>query len=200
MDMSKINGNIAAFLAFLILIVLAGLFIKVPVNTQTSDPELQVDGLYIQFKDGISEPEVKAILENYNMTMNYSIRYNTDSVVNKYYIMVDKDNWDIRNELNKAMKEEKKDWIVSSPAHVIRKGDYYVFTISEQATQDEKFLSILDKYDIGVKRFVWCDIRFLHDNGPLTYWISEQDAIRIKDELEKNENIFNVQLSYICSN
>jgi hypothetical protein len=25
-----------------------------------------------------------------------------------------------------------------------------------------KFLAILDKYDIGVEKFIWCDIRFLY--------------------------------------
>lgn len=53
-------------------------------------------------------------------------------------IMGDKDNWGIRSELSKGMKKENKDWIISSPAHVTREGDYYVFTVSEQAIQDEK--------------------------------------------------------------
>ncbi|MGA9190069.1 MAG: UPF0228 family protein, partial [Methanosarcina sp.] len=65
--------------------------------------------------------------------------------------------------------------------------------------QDEKFLAILDKYDIRVKKFTWCEIRFLFNDGPLRYWISEKDAIRIKNELDQNENIFTVQLSYIYS-
>jgi hypothetical protein len=199
-DMSKINKEIIFFIIFFILVMIAGLFIKTPVNTSAPLPDSQVGGLYIRFKDGISESEVKAILQNINMTRNYRMEYDTNTTGERYYIMVDKDNWDIRNELNKAMKEEKKDWIVSSPAHVIRQGDYYVFTVSEQATQDEKFLAILDKYDIGVKRFVCCDIRFLYSDGPLTYWIPEEDAIRIKNELEQNENIFTVDFDYIYSN
>jgi hypothetical protein len=198
--MSKINGRIAVFIIFFILVMIAGLFIKTPVNTQTPYSDSQVGGLFIQFKDRVSESEVKSILQNINMTRNYRMEYDTNTTDERYYIMLDKDNWDIRNELNKAMKEEKKDWILSSPSHVIRKGDYYVFAVSEQAIQDEKFLAILNKYDVGVKRFVWCDIRFLNDNGPLTYWIPEEDAIRIKNELEKNENIFTVQLSSIYSN
>jgi len=128
--------------------------------------------------------------------MNYSMKYNIDYMADKYYIMVDKGNWEIRNELNKAMKEEKKDWTISSPAHVIREGDYYVFTVSEQAIQDEKFLAILDKYDIGVKKFTWCYIRFEDESKN---WIPEKDAIRIKNELDQNENIFTVQLDYIYS-
>ncbi len=31
------------------------------------------------------------------------------------------------------------------------------------------------------------------------YWIPEKDAIRIKNELDQNENIFTVQLSYVYS-
>lgn len=200
-DMSKINKVTIFFIIFFIFVMIAGRFIKTPVNTSAPDPESQVGGLYIQFKDGISEPEVKVILQNINMTRNYRMEYDTNKTDERYYIMVDKYNWDvIRNELNKAMREEKKDWIVYSPDHIIRKGDYYVFTVSEQATKDEKFLAILDKYNIEVKRFVWCKIRFLHSDGSLTYWIPKEDAIRIKNELEKNENVFTVQLSYIYSN
>ncbi|AKB17860.1 UPF0228 family protein [Methanosarcina sp. WWM596] len=196
--MSKINKKIAIFIIFLTLVALWGLLVKVPVeDTKTPDPESQVAGMTIQFKDGISESEVKALLQNYNMTRNYRITYDTNSP-EKYYIMADKDNWsDIRRELVKEMKEDKKDWTISSPADVTRKGDYYVLPVSEQATLDEKFLAIMDKYDIGAKKFVWCDIRFLYSDGPLTYWIPKEDAIRIKNELEQNENIFTVQLSYL---
>jgi phosphoribosylformylglycinamidine (FGAM) synthase PurS component len=195
--MSKINKEIAIFIVFLTLVALWGLFVKVPVeDTKTPDPESKVGGMAIQFKDGISEPEAKAILQNYNMTRNYRITYDNSS--EKYYIMADKDNWsDIRHELVKEMKENKKDWTISSPAHVIKKRDYYVLPVSEQAIQDEKFLAIMDKYDIGVKKFIWCGIRFLYSDGPLTYWIPEENAIEIKNELEQNENIFTVQLSYL---
>jgi hypothetical protein len=184
------------FTSFLILVVVVGLCIKMPVDTKTPVSELKVAGMTIQFKDGISEPEVKSILQNINMTMNYSMEYTTTTWGERYYIMVDKDNWDIRSELSKGMKEEKKDWILSSPAHVIREGDYYVFTVSEQAIQDEKFLAIVDKYDIGVKKFTWCEIHFRLNDG-LKYWIPEKDAIRIKNELDQNENIFTVYPDYI---
>ncbi len=162
--------------------MIAGQFIKTPVNSQTPYPDSQVGGLFIQFKDEVSESEVKAILQNYNMTRNYRMEYDTNTMGEGYYIMVDKDNWsDIRSELVTEMKENnKKGWTISTPADVIRKEDYYVLPVSEQATQDEKFLAILDKYDIGVKKFIWCDIRFLYSDGPLTYWIPEEDAIRIK--------------------
>ncbi|MHC1754547.1 MAG: UPF0228 family protein [Methanosarcina sp.] len=196
--MSKINKELAIFIVFLTFVVLWGLFVKVPVeDTKIPDHESKVGGMTIQFKDGISESEVKVILQNYNMTRNYRMTYDTNSS-EKYYIIVDKDNWsDIRRELVTEMKEDKKDWTISTPAHVIRKEDYYVLPVSEQAIQDEKFLAILDKYDIGVKKFIWCKIRFLYSDGPLTHWIPEEDAIRIKNEIEQNESIFTVQLSYL---
>ncbi|MPN13639.1 hypothetical protein SDC9_160962 [bioreactor metagenome] len=103
------------------------------------------------------------------------MRYDTNTTGERYYIMANKDNWNaIRSELVNEVKEEKKDWIISSPAHVVRKGEYYVFTVSEQATQDEKFLTIMDKYDIGVERFVWCKIRFLYNDGPPNVLDSER--------------------------
>lgn len=194
--MSRINKKVAFFIVFLILVIIAGLFVKIPVDTKTQvNDELKVGDMYIQFEDGISDSEVQTILESYNLTMNYSIKYNIDHVADKYYIMLDKDNWDIRRELSQKMKEEKKDWIISSPSQVIRKGDYHVFTVSEQAVQDENFLEILDKYDIQVKKSTWCYIRFEKPDGS-RYWIPEKDAIRIKSELEKNENIFSIYLDY----
>ena len=192
--MSRINKKVAFFIVFLILVIIAGLFVKIPVDTETQvNDELKVGGMYIQFEDGISDSEVQTILESYNLTMNYSIKYNIDHVADKYYIMLDKDNWDIRRELSQKMKEEKKDWIISSPSQVIRKGDYHVFTVSEQAVQDENFLEILDKYDIQVKKSTWCYIRFEDESKN---WIPEKDAIRIESELEKNENIFSIYLDY----
>ena len=192
--MSRINKKVAFFIVFLILVIIAGLFVKTPVDTETQvNDELKVGDMYIQFEDGISDSEVQTILESYNLTMNYSIKYNIDHVADKYYIMLDKDNWDIRRELSQKMKEEKRDWIISSPSQVIRKGDYHVFTVSEQAVQDENFLEILDKYDIQVKKSTWCYIRFEDESKN---WIPEKDAIRIKSELEKNENIFSIYLDY----
>lgn len=194
--MSKINKELSILIIFLILTVFAGTFMKTPVDTKTPVKELKVAGFFIGFEDGVSEPEVEAILEGYNLTMNYSITYNIDHVADKYYIMLDKDNWDIRREMSKKMKEEKKDWIISSPAHVIRKGDDYVFTVSEEAIHDESFLAILNKYNIQVKKFVWCSIRFEKPDGS-RYWIPEEDAIRIKNQLEKNESIFSAFINYV---
>nr|WP_231593801.1 hypothetical protein [Methanosarcina siciliae] len=55
-------------------------------KTQVND-ELKVGGMNIRFEDGTYELEVKTVLENYNMTTNYSIDCNTGSVGNKYYII-----------------------------------------------------------------------------------------------------------------
>jgi hypothetical protein len=52
----------------------------VPVEEmKTPDPESQVSNMTIQFKDGISESEVKAILQNCNMTRNYRMTYDNSS-------------------------------------------------------------------------------------------------------------------------
>jgi hypothetical protein len=162
-----------------------------PVNT-TPDPESQVGGMAIQFKDGISESEVKAILQNYSMTRNYRITYDTN-YTEKYYIMVDKDKiTDIQSKL-----EKEKTW--TEPTPVVEKGNYYIITISERVIHNQNFIMMLSKYNLQLEKFVWCDIRFLYNNGPLAYWIPKEDAIRIKNELERNQNIFIVRLSYIYS-
>ncbi len=195
--MSKINKEIVIILVFLIIAVLWGLLSRVPVeDKKTPETESQVAGMTILFKDGTSESEVKDVLQNCNMTRNYRMTYDNSS--EKYYIMVDKDNWSgIRRELVKEMTEEKTEWIISSHAQVIRKGDYYVLPVSEQAVHNEKILAILNKYNIELREFGRCNIRFLYSDGPLTYWIPKEDAIRIKSELEKNENVFTVQFDYL---
>lgn len=60
---------------------------KTPVNTKTPVTELKAAGLFIEFEDEVSESKVKTILESCNLTMNYSIKYNTDGIADKYYIM-----------------------------------------------------------------------------------------------------------------
>jgi len=69
--MSKIKTGIAVFIVLLVLVVIY-VFIHLPMYR-----EPEVGGLIIEFKDGTTEPEVKAILENCNMTVNYTIDYNT---------------------------------------------------------------------------------------------------------------------------
>ncbi|HEY3363390.1 MAG TPA: UPF0228 family protein [Methanosarcina sp.] len=187
--MSKMNKKIVIFIVFIIPVVLAGIFMKMPIDNKIPvDNKTQVGGMDIQFRDGISESEVKSVLENYNMTMNYSLDYNTSNTNEKYYIMVDKDKiTDIKSELGK-----KKNWTEASPALI--KGNYYIITAPEQAINDKNFLDILNKHGIQLRKFVWCEMRF--GDGSKN-WIPEIDAIRIKNELEKDENIFTVHLGYL---
>ena len=212
--MSNIKKEIAAFIALLSLLVLWALFTQAPVNTSapanisapintsvpintstpvntsTPDPESQIAGMAIQFKNGISESEVKSILQNYNMTRNYRITFDANHYP-EYYIMVDKDNiTDVKSKL-----EKEKTWTESTPA--IEKGNYYIITISERVIHNKNFIMMLSKYNLQLEKFVWCDIRFLYSDGPLTYWIPKEDAIRIKNELQQNENIFAVRFSYL---
>jgi hypothetical protein len=73
LEMSKINKGIAVFIVLLTLVAIY-FFINLP---KYREPE--VGGLVIDFKDGTTEPEVKAILENCNIPVNYTIEYNTTS-------------------------------------------------------------------------------------------------------------------------
>lgn len=190
--MSKISKEIAVFVVFLVLVALWGLVIKTPAGSNIPvNNELKVSGIYVQFENGTSEDEVETILENCNMAVNYSIEYNDKNTADDYYIMLDEDDRDVRRELYEGMRKEKKDWTVPSLSHVIRRGDHYVIMVSEQAINDETFLAILDKYDIQMKKSFWYSIRFEKPDGS-RYWISEENAIRIKNELENNESIFTV--------
>ena len=100
--MSKISKMITVFIVFLILVVLLGLFMKSSIDMLKQTQEPKVGGLGIHFVNGTTEPEVKTILENYNMTVNYTIDYNSNTMRENYYIKVDKDkSTNLMNELRK---------------------------------------------------------------------------------------------------
>lgn len=69
---------IAFFIVFLIFVVSLVLFTpthvesEMSVETETLVQELQVSDLVMKFEEGITEPEVKTILENCNLTMSLS--------------------------------------------------------------------------------------------------------------------------------
>lgn len=185
--MSKINREIPVFIIFLTLVIIILFFGNVSLSTHISAHQTQesnVAGLLIQFRDGITEPEVKSVLEEYNLTM-YKLNYNVD-LPDQYYTIVDEDKiMDVRNELG-----EVENWTEFE----IKKGNYYIIGVSEQAIHDENFLSILDKYNLQLKKFLWCHIRF--DDRPMS-GISEEHANELKRELEMNENIFLVAFESI---
>ncbi len=203
--MSKINRGIAVFIILLILITLIGIFIKTSVdNGEPSErlaprQEPQVHGFLIEFENGTTEPEVKAILENCNMTTNYSIDYDTYSSPSMYYVKVDKDKkMDIIDQLRK-----EDNWFDPN-SQVTNKGNYYVIV---SAQDDEGFLKVMEKNNLQVKETVVCDIpladgSFLLGDGstgyrPGKYYILERDAIRIRNKLEANEKVLSVSLEYI---
>jgi hypothetical protein len=204
--MSKINKEITIFIVLATLVVLGGLLIKLPFKFNTSPPspslpptEPTVVSMDLQFKDGISESQVKTILENYSMTKNYSIEYNTNNTDEKYYIIVDKNRiYDIKSELKKeenwTHKQNLGPFVSYIPA--IRKGDYYIIAVTEQTTHDKNFFDMLNKYNLQLMKFVWCTVQFENPINRSKSWITEKDAIKIKDNLEMNENIITVIIGY----
>jgi hypothetical protein len=184
--MSKINKGIAVFIVFLALVVLLGL-LRAPSDKPmpTNEP---IAGLFIQFKDGTTEPEVRTILENYNLS-TYKLDYNFDNGGYKYYIKVDKDNMrDVKNELRK--EENWTDPVLSD----IKKDNYYIIPVTEQAIQDKNFLVMLEENNLQVKKFVWCVINFRDGSKK---GISEGYAAGIKHQIEMNENVFYVGFDYM---
>jgi hypothetical protein len=150
--------------------------------------EPKVAGLYIQFENGTTEPEVKTILENY-MTVNYTIDYNSNIGRGMYYIKVDKDKM---NELKKG-----ENWTSEVE---INKGNYSVIMLSEEFTPDENFLTLLEKNNLQLKKAIMCNIRF--GDGSQNWIVGkncvlERDAIRTKNKLETNEKVLIVGLNYI---
>lgn len=187
--------------------MIVGLFIKTSVNTndsvdlvntndsidmKTPVKELQVGGLIIQFEEGVTEPGVKTILENCNLTM-YKLDYDVDYMADKYYIKVDEDK---RKELNK--EENWNDPVfpeIPEPRFPeIKKGNYYYILVSEEGLEDESFLKVMEKYNLQIKKFVWC---YLYLGDESKNWILEREAIIIKNELEMDEKVLTVNPDYI---
>jgi Uncharacterised protein family (UPF0228) len=198
--MSKINKEIAVFIVFLILLTIYGLW-NIPIIdiiTQTQRPE--VAGFLVQFESGTTEPEVKAILESCNMTRNWIIKYNVDYMGNRYYIKVDKDK---REKLSK-----EKNWndpiypeIPEPRFSEIKIRGYSYIIIPEEDLGDESLLKVIKKHYLQVKKSVVCYILFGDGSGNYNdpkNWITERDAIRIKNELEANEKVLTVMPSDIC--
>jgi hypothetical protein len=190
--MNQINKGIAIFVSLLSIAIILG-FIKAPVNMQTSvrehvsmqtpDPETQITGFFIEFENGTTESEVKAILENYNKILNYTIDYNSDIMPKRYYLIVDKDK--IMNVKYELRMEEN--WTKPAPnSPEFQKGNYYIVTIPEQIIHDKNFHAILEKNNLQVNESVLC---YIHFGDGFNNGILVQDASRIEKDLEMNEKI-----------
>jgi hypothetical protein len=191
--MRKFNKKIAVFISILTLVVLTGIFIKISIDMLTQTKEPEVGGLGIHFENGTIEPEVKAILENYNMTVNYSIDYNSTTMPENYYIKVDNiKKMDIINELGKNKN------LISF--FEIKKENYSIIMLSEGFIPDESFLTMLKEKNLQVKKSVFCYVHFGDGSGNFVLGkncILESDAIRIKNALETNESVLTVSPDYI---
>lgn len=205
--MNKFNGKFAVFILFLILVIIAGFVLRTPnnmkvpidsetpINTETSIDsetpvkEKQVAGLLIEFEEGTTEQQVKTILENTNMPANYSIDYNTDISIGRYYVKVDK------NKKEEVIDELKKseNWTDPTFPFDIEKGSYDII-VSSPGFENENYLQIMKKNNLEVKKTIVCYINF--GNKPEN-WIPESEANRIKGELETNEEVVIVNFDYI---
>ncbi len=182
---------IAAFIIFLIFIRSLVLFTpasvesKLSVDENTPAQETRLAGLFIAFENGTTEPEVKAILENYNLTM-YKLDYNIDYIENRYYIIGDKDKiTSVRDELRK-----EGNYPVSP---VVKKGNYYIITLFNSTIHDNKALAIFEQNNLQVKKSVLCYIQF---EDVFKNRILENDAVKMKDELEMNEKVLFVGIEH----
>lgn len=180
-EMSKIKKGIAVFIVFLILVVIYW-FTQLPIYQ-----EPKVYGFFTQFEDGTTGPEVKAILEKYDMMLNYSIDCNQDNRDHEYYIKVYKDN--LPDVIGDGLRKDGNwtyDGTYDSASYYFDKEDYCIIPVTKEAITDKKFLEILKKNNLQVKTFFSCFISYR--NGSITV----KDGTRIKNELETNEKVLTV--------
>jgi hypothetical protein len=184
--MSKIKKEIAIFIVFITLVVLVGL--KLPSNNTEPQypPEPQVGGFTIFFKNGTTEPEVKAILENCDMILNYSIDFDPNNGEYKYYLEIHKDN--IQDAIADGITKNKN-W-TDQELYILVKGDYCIFPITNNAIQDKNFLAILKKHNFQVKRFVMCLVNYKNQTN--SHYIQENEVKIIERKLKMSEKVFYV--------
>jgi hypothetical protein len=112
-DLSKFKKEFAAFILFLTLVVIYGLWQVPIIDAIVHYSDVKVGGLFIEFKNGTTEPEVMSILEKCNMTINFTIEYKNPIIwyirfgdgsgnfgAGKSYLL-EKDAIQIKNELEK---------------------------------------------------------------------------------------------------
>jgi hypothetical protein len=194
---------IVSFIVFLFLVIPLVLFTPThveseisidterPANTETPIQKPQVPGLFIELEEGVTEPEVKAILESCNITRNWIIKYSVDYMGNIYYIKVDENK---REELSK-----EKNWndpiypeIPEPRFSEIKIRDYHYIIVPEEDLDDESLLKVVKKHNLQVKKSVVCYILFGDGSmnwNDLKNWITRTDAVRIKNEIEMNEKV-----------
>ena len=196
---------IAVFIVFLIFLILLVLFTpthvesKMSVDTEKPVQGVRAGGLFMEFEDGTTEPEVKAILENCNMTRSCILEYNVDYMGNIYYVKVDDDKRDnLRKEKN--WNDPINPEIPEPRFPEIEKENYSYLIVSEEGLKDETFLKVMEKYNLQVEKSVVCYVLFgdgsQNWNKPEN-WVQEKDATRIKNELEMNEKVLIVSPDYI---
>ena len=209
-DTSKINWEVVAFIIFLIFVIPLLLFTttyvdsKKSVDKETSVQEVQAGGLFVEFEEGTGESEVKAVLENCSMNRNWTVKYNVDYMGDRYYVKVDKDK---RDELSK-----EENW--SDPVYPeipeprfpeIKRRNYFYIIVSEEDFENESFengsfLKVMKKHNLQVRKSIVCYILF--GDGSQNWsepknLVPEVDAIRIKNELEMNEEVMIVSPDYL---
>ena len=122
------------------------------------------------------------------MTLNYTINYNSDNIGPYYCIVVDKDKiTNVRSELGKV-----KNW--NETEFVIKKGNYYIFMVSEELVYDENLQAIIEKNNLQLKKSIWCIINFENNSSN---WILGRYATGIERKLETNERVLTVNTDNI---
>lgn len=194
---------IASFIIFLILVVPLTLFTpthvesriltdeEIPVDAEMSIQRPEVGGLFVEFEEGVNESEVNTILESCNMTQDWNIDYNVDHMGNVYYIKVDEGK---REELSKEEKWNDPIYpeIPEPRFSEIKIRNYYYIIVPEEDLGDETLLKVIKKHNLQMKKSVVCYIDFGDGSGNYSdpkNWITETDAIRVKNDIETNEKV-----------
>lgn len=138
-----------------------------------NENEIMAGGLFVEFEEGVTEPEMRQILGDYDLGTEYELNYNTEI---SYYLMVDK------TERLSLMYEFAKVENWTESGYAIAKGDYYIIIVSNEVIVDEDFLEILNKHDLQLNQSVQCYVRFDDD-------IRYDSARKLENELEENERI-----------
>lgn len=139
-----------------------------------------VSGFDIAFYENMTETEVKSILDSYNLTLPYELKYNVTYIHPVFYSIVSEDEFEeLKNNLN-----AKEVYLRKTP----KTSDGQIIVLIESILPENQTISIVQSYNLPLKKFMWVSIDY---NGSV---ISEDAGNTLKESLWKNEKVIYLNL------
>lgn len=124
--------------------------------------EPYITGIYFAFEQGVTESEVKSILDDYIVPAGYNLKYDITYMRPHFYVVVDRNNVSLVEQ--KLLKTRHYKWSDAQPSGVFikptRNGSHSIIGIEESTVTDSDVLEILGSHNLRLEKFVWCYVGY----------------------------------------